>query len=222
MLPAHCCPSTWVTAEAPSRPPTGLWSHTRPPSTPPPWTASQRRMHGAPSKVLPCCQLTQPLKPRPPQPGPGLQLPDCAREFMPSHLLILTALSARDALSPFRNPGGWGPHSRETLCPLRPSRAAPPTPMLTSEQHPLPHFQALPLPSLNDLGRRAGLSLHPPPEPRREPGTQMLHQSQLKTDGFKEHPTGFILKPSENIRVCKCRRGNESSEHREKIKSREI
>lgn len=141
---------------------------------------------------------------------------------MPSRLLIFTTLSARDALSPFRNPGGWGPHSRETLCPLRLSRAAPPTPVLTSEQHLSPRFQALPLPSLNDLGRHVGLSLHPPPEPHRVPGTQMLHQSQLMTDGFKEHPTGFILKRSENIMVCKCRRGNESSEQREKIKSWEI
>lgn len=94
---------------------------------------------------------------------------------MPSHLLIFTALSARDALSPFRNPGGWGPLSRETLCPLRPSRTAPPTPVLTSEQHPLPQF----LPSLNDLGRHAGLSLHPAPEPQ---STWHSDASSVSTD----------------------------------------
>lgn len=72
------------------------------------------------------------------------------------------------------------------------------------------------------MDRDAGLSLHLPPEPHTVPATQTLHQYQLTTHGLKD-PTGFIVKLStENIRVCQCRHENESSEQKEKIKSREI
>lgn len=133
---------------------------------------------------------------------------------MPSHLSSSQPCSG---CSHLQEPGWVGSLSRETLCPLRPSRTAPPTPVLTSEQHPLPPSFS----SLNDC-RHAGLSFALPLQSPRVPGTQMLHQSQLMTDGFKEHPTGFILKRSENIRFASAGVGMNPQEQRRKSNHRKF
>lgn len=182
------------------------------PQPPSHWALARHRstLHTSSMESIPNADASLPIQTlqscQPTAAKPGLQLPDCAQGFI--HAFSPSLLSP---LSGMR-----GPHSRKTFCPLRLSRAAPPTRSpLSSTRYP--EFQAFPLPSLSHRGRDADFHLHLPPELHTVPGTQTLHQYQQMTDGFKEHPTGFILRQStENIRVCKCRRGNESSEQREK------
>lgn len=94
LLPAHS--SLLCLGDRSSPQPPSHWA----PSTPPPWRVSQMPVHRSPSK--PCKAAS------PPQPSPGLQLPDCAQGFI--HAFSSSLLSLLGMLSPLSGTRvGWVP-----------------------------------------------------------------------------------------------------------------